>query len=84
MLLTFFSGEEYRMMVCNDDYLKNVRFKLFDVYNKLLFDSTKNGGTRSFDFVARLTTQFKLRIMSDDQGNNAQYGCLSVMIGHKK
>lgn len=85
VMLTFYSGKEYRLLVCTQEILGDVVFQLKDTSGNLFFDS-KGKDKNYFDFNVQSTRQLVLTITVPESkslvGLQAE-GCISVMVGHK-
>lgn len=84
--LTFYSGQEYRVMVCVHQILGEVNWKLVDQNNKIVFESLADEPKHSFDFKAASTTQMKVVVWVPNKGNNdmVHLGCVAIMVGFKE
>ena len=84
---TFFSGQEYRVVVCKVDSLPDVYFQVIDVDGNSLFDSKKQGGTNVWDFKVETTQQLVIRVEVSEKDKNAKEkvaGCVSILFGIKR
>lgn len=85
--LTFYAGQEYRILVCGQEIFKDVKFKLKDRNDKELFNS-EGKSEKFWDFKINSTQQLKLEVttVGDDQNKTglAEAGCVSVLVGFKK
>lgn len=85
--LTFYGGQEYRILVCGQEIFKDVKFKLKDKNDKELFNS-EGKSDRFWDFKVNSTQQLKLEVttVGDNQNKTglAEAGCVSVLVGFKK
>jgi hypothetical protein len=84
--LTFYAGQEYRILVCGQEIFKDVTFKLRDKNNKEIFNS--EGKEHYWDFKVNSTQQLTLELTTVGDGKNtsgiAESGCVSVLVGFKK
>ena len=84
---TFFSGVEYRVVVCKVDSLPPVYFKILDVNNNILFDSKARGGAEYWDFVLETTQQLIVFVEvpeKDPDSDVKMSGCVSILFGIKR
>ena len=58
--LTFYSGQEYRVMVCTHPILGEVNWKLVDENNKIIFESLADEPKHHFDLKAASTVPVKV------------------------
>lgn len=86
--LTFYSGQEYRLLVCAHPILGNVNWRLSDANGKSLFESSADDPKPSFEF--RVATTQKLTIHIDvpaaSKGGNGMLtvGCVGILVGFKE
>lgn len=85
VMLTFYSGQTYRLLVCSQDQLGEVGFKLYDTDKALIYESEANSEPKTFDFKVESTQQLILEVdipMTAEAVNGvADEGCISVLIG---
>lgn len=84
--LTFYGGQEYRILVCAQDIFKGVHFILKDKSGKELFNS-KDKSEQYWDFKVSSTQQLTLEVVteaSENQSGMVESGCVSVLVGFKK
>jgi len=84
--LTFFSGQEYRVMVCTHPILGEVNWKLVDGNNKIIFESLADEPKHHFDLKAASTTQMKVVVWVPNKGKSdmVHVGCVAIMVGFKE
>ncbi|MBK6539854.1 MAG: hypothetical protein IPG10_00925 [Flavobacteriales bacterium] len=84
--LTFFSGQEYRVMVCTHPILGEVNWKLMDASNKILFESMADAPKRFFDLRMANTQQLKVHVWvpSKPKTDMVHVGCVAIMVGFKE
>ena len=87
MDLTFYSGQEYRLLVCAHPILGNVSWHLADASGKVLFESTPAAPKDHFDFKVATTQKLSvlLAVPKADQGGNnlLTVGCVAILLGYK-
>ncbi|MBI3509407.1 MAG: hypothetical protein HY064_02005 [Bacteroidetes bacterium] len=83
--LTFYSGQEYRILVCYEETLENVSFVVTDMTGQVIFDSKLHNNTDVWDFKAKSTSDLKVTVTAgmNDGGNGTAAGCVSVLVGFK-
>ena len=83
--LTFYSGQDYRILVCAEETLENVSFVVSDMNGKVIFDSKEHNNTDVWDFKVKTTTDLKVEVNvgKNETGNGAATGCVSVLVGFK-
>ncbi|MCB0763354.1 MAG: hypothetical protein KDB84_01515 [Flavobacteriales bacterium] len=84
--LTFYSGQEYRVMVCTHPILGEVNWKLVDAYNQIVFESLADAPKHFFDLKAASTTQMKVVVWVPNKGASdmVHVGCVAIMVGFKE
>jgi hypothetical protein len=86
--LTFYSGQEYRLLVCAHPILGNVNWQLQDATGKSLFESSADAPKDHFDFKVATTQKLKVHIAvpeADKGGNNLlTVGCVGILVGYKE
>lgn len=87
LLLTFYSGINYRMMVCAMPVLGEVSYKILDSDRNVIFESKKNPDKKYFDFKVGSTQQLIVEIIIPEAKSKQDIvpeGCVAVLIGTKK
>ncbi len=85
--LTFYSGQDYRIVVCGQQQLGDLSFKVLDMNKKVVFDSKKNDYPDFWDFKVKNTQQFIVEVQvpeSESTSSVLPTGCVSIMVGFKK
>lgn len=84
--LTFFSGQEYRVMVCTHPILGEVNWKLVDANNKTVFESLADEPKHHFDLKAASTVSMKVVVWVPNKGKSdmVHVGCVAIMLGFKE
>ncbi|HEX2617583.1 MAG TPA: hypothetical protein VHL57_08575 [Flavobacteriales bacterium] len=85
--LTFYSGQEYRLLVCAHPILGEVNWKLMDATGKSLFESSADNPKPSFDFKVATTQQLTVHIdVPSAKGGNGMLtvGCVGILVGFKE
>jgi len=87
--MTFYSGQDYRLVVCSEAILEGVYFLLKDANQKELY-SSKDKTAQTFDFNVKTTQQMFIEVMvpeskkSNKGGNDlVDAGCVSILVGFK-
>jgi hypothetical protein len=81
--LTFYSGQDYRVMVCAHPILGEVNWKLVDNNNKIVFESLADEPKPNFDLKVATTMQMKLVVWVPTQAKSemVHVGCVAIMVG---
>lgn len=85
--LTFYAGQAYRILVCSEEILGDVTFKVMDMSKKIVFDSKDNNYPDFWDFKVKNTQQFIVHVeipVSASSSSVPPSGCVSVLVGFKK
>ncbi|MBC7864932.1 MAG: hypothetical protein IAF38_18300 [Bacteroidia bacterium] len=86
--LPFFENTSYRVIVCNQETIGKVSFKVMDQNKNVLFDSSENGDVSQWDFKSKSNQNLILFVQvpeeKDNHSNLMHTGCVSVIIGFKK
>ena len=85
LMMTFYSGQNYRVLVCAQEILGDVSFKILDSEKNQLFNS-KDKGAKFWDFNVKSTQQLIIEVIVPESNTpNAivQSGCISVLVGFK-
>jgi hypothetical protein len=87
LLLTFYEGKDYRLVVCAHPILGKVSWELLDTSEKLIFANTNEDGSIKsdfFDFKVSNTQQLMLRVKVPKSDSVLVHeGCVSIMSGTK-
>lgn len=87
LFMSFYAGQDYRLMVCAQPILGDVSFRLLDKNKKVLFNSKDHKNVTFWDFSVASTQQMILEI--DVPQSNATHGmipsgCVNVLVGFKQ
>jgi len=85
LLLTFYGGKEYRLVVCAHPVLGSVEYEITDTNGDSIYRGNTGAGN-SFDFKMVNTQQLivKLHVPDQKSDNMVHEGCVSVLVGHKE
>lgn len=87
LLMTFYSGQNYRILVCAQKILGQAQFKLLDSQRNVIFDSKENASSDFWDFSVKSTQQFIIQVSipkpDGTPGAFVQSGCVAVLVGFK-
>ena len=87
---TFNADKEYRILVCSQEQIGNVQFKVLDNTRKVLYKSDPNVTNPFWDFKVNHTQKFIVQITippmekSIQKTNLVPTGCVSLLVGFKK
>lgn len=85
LLLTFYGGKEYRLVLCSHPILGRVDFEVKDTNGELIYAGNSDDKSL-FDFKMANTQQLIVKIKVPEQTStvSTHEGCVSVMIGSKE
>ncbi len=85
LLMTFSPGKDYRILLCAEENLGKVQFRMVDANKKIFFDTKNKEYVDHFDFAVKSTQQMTVEItVPASTKPHSQKGCVSVMVGSKK
>ncbi|MBI4947061.1 MAG: hypothetical protein HY840_11750 [Bacteroidetes bacterium] len=87
LTLTFYSGQNYRILVSAQENLGDISFVMKDAAKKQLFSSKDQGKTDYWDFTVESTQQLTIEVMVPDASAPSGLvpsGCVSILIGFKQ
>jgi len=88
--MTFNAGKEYRIVVCNQEQIGTVQFKVLDKSRKILYKSNPEEHNPVWDFKVENTQQFIIQLTvppmkeSNQKTNLVPNGCVALLIGFKE
>ncbi len=88
--MTFNAGKEYRILVCSQEQIGNVQFKILDKTRKVLYKSDPEEHNSYWDFKVENTQQFVIQLTvaplekSNQKNNLMPNGCVALLVGFKK
>lgn len=88
LLLTFYAGKEYRLLVCGHPVLGELEYEVLDTDEETIYSSGKSDNADNiFDFKVATTQQLIVRIRVPEGENPSALvheGCVSIMVGDRK
>ena len=88
--LTFNAGKEYKILVCNQDQIGKVQFKILDQSRKVLYESNPEETNPSWSFKVENTQKLIVQLkvpkmeMNNQRTNLVPNGCVALLVGFKK
>ena len=82
---SFFKGKTYKIVVVGAGNLPAPDFKVVNFQRQVIFDSSKNNSTQSWEFTSQKNQNLIISAsipMAKDP-NNIQTGCIAVIVGFK-
>lgn len=82
--MTFYYGDEYRILICVDEKLGKFEINLRDNSNKVVF-TTQSTGSAVWDFNVESTQDLTLEVITPPGNANEKEksGCVSMIVGFK-
>lgn len=78
----FFRGRTYKVVIIGDENLPKLNFKVTNFQRHILFDSTKQGNTDSWEFTSEKNQNLIISIeVPKNQNNQHKTGCVAAIIG---
>jgi len=81
----FFSGQKYRMVVCPEEHLPPVHFKIMNSDLEVIFDNKEEGFVGYYDFEldksATLIISLKFIKEKDKEFDRSINGCVAMLFG---
>ncbi len=85
VLMTFYGGKNYRLVVMGHPVLPDVEFEILDTNDELLYSNKDAAVKNLFDFRMANTQQLKVRVKVPDSGGTLVHqGCVTIVAGHKE
>jgi len=84
LMLTFYSNQEYRVVVCSAEELGPVNFKLLDMEGNEIFANKDHNMINHWDFATNSTQQLRVEVSvpeSTKKGEHYKSGCVSILVG---
>jgi hypothetical protein len=84
--MSFYAGQDYRLMVCAQPILGEVTFRLLDKNKKVVFNSKDHKNVSYWDFNVASTQQMILEIdvpESTSKHGMVPSGCVNILVGFR-
>ncbi len=84
LMLTFYSNQEYRIVVCAADELGDVNFRLLDMDGNEIFTNKDHDMINFWDFATNSTQQLVVEVSvpeSTPEDKLRNSGCVSILVG---
>ena len=87
--MTFYTGQEYRVIVCASSVLGDLNFNIYDKDRKSIFSNKDHKNAQSWDFKVNSTEEYTVEIIVPKDKNYkvapiSGLGCVAVLVGFKK
>lgn len=85
LMLTFYSNQDYRILVCGADELGPIEFVLKDAGGQELFTNKDHDMINTWDFHTKSTQQLMIEVSVPQTSTGELYksGCVSILVGFK-
>lgn len=85
LLLTFYAGKEYRIVVGSHPVLGDVEFEVVDTNDETIYKNSTSDNKSVFDFKMSNTQQLivKVRVPKQESAITPE-GCVTVLVGSKE
>lgn len=83
--MTFYYGDEYRLIICAEDVLGKIELNLKDLNDNIIY-TTKSYGTIMWDFNVDVTQDLTIEITTPEAPKEESLdksGCVTVLVGFK-
>ncbi|MCA1762205.1 MAG: hypothetical protein ABR574_02510 [Cryomorphaceae bacterium] len=83
--MTFYGGEDYRLLICSPPILGELVFQISDTEGNLLFDNAEHEMANHFDFQPAGTQDFIVKVVVPSENSSAidPQGCVAIISGKK-
>jgi hypothetical protein len=83
LMLVFYKGQDYRIVVCGEKQLGKINFKLKDANGKTVFTNTDHNMINHWDFNIKSTQQLTVEVSVPQTSKDKNYksGCVSILVG---
>ncbi len=87
LIVTFYSRQKYRIVVCSEENLKNVTFTLSDLNGNVFFTNADYDFINHWDFKTSTTQKLRIEVKVPKDKNNkseeTETGCVSILVGFR-
>ncbi|MCB9198756.1 MAG: hypothetical protein H6600_09865 [Flavobacteriales bacterium] len=83
IMLTFYSGQKYRLLICGEEQLGKVTFRVLDIDRNEIYNSAGKDKPE-FDFKVASTQQLivEVNVPESSTTHDMDYqGCVSILVG---
>ncbi|GAB7086187.1 hypothetical protein [Marinifilum fragile] len=80
----FFSGQKYRMVVCKEDFLPPIHFKVLNSDFEVIFDNKDDGYNNKYDFEVEesQTLIISMKFVTENKEyDKSMNGCVVMLFG---
>ena len=87
LAMTFYSGQNYRLVIKGQEHLGVVTFRILDSQKNEVYSNTKDNNATKWDFNVESTQIFYIEVSvpkSEATHKMVQSGCVAILLGFKK
>jgi hypothetical protein len=84
LILTLYTGQNYRIFVCSQELLGNVEFVLLDSEKNIIFNNKDHDYVKYWDFTSEVTQQLTVQVKipaTENISDIIQSGCVTILVG---
>ncbi len=83
LMLTFYSNQDYRIVICGAQELGKIMFRLLDAEGKEIYSNKDHGYIDTWDFHTNSTQQLMVEVSVPETSTGELYksGCVSILVG---
>ena len=83
LMITFYSNQDYRIVVCGAEELGNINFVLKDASGNVLYTNADHDMVDHWDFHTKSTQQLSIEVSVPITSEKELYksGCVSILVG---
>jgi hypothetical protein len=80
---TFYSDQDYRIVICGSDILPDIEFKIMDIQRNVLYDNKNHDFKNNWDFRLESSQQLMIsvRVLTNNSGDEPASGCVAILFG---
>jgi hypothetical protein len=87
--ITFYAGQEYRIIMCSSSALGVLNFKILDKDHKVIFANNEHKDVQQWDFKVNSTEEYTVEIVVPKSRAYKvapidNVGCVALLVGFKK
>lgn len=87
LVMTFYSGQDYKLMVCAQPSLGEMNFKVLDMKRNVIYDNKEHKNNPGWEFNVASTQQLIVEVIAPPSKTTheiAESGCASLLVGFKE
>ncbi len=88
MEMSFFSGQQYKLLICAQGVLGDVNFRILDAERKEIYNNKSNKFSPVYEFKSSSTQNLiiEVNVQKNEESTTGivESGCVSVLVGFKQ